>query len=243
MAPMDDFPELRADLPALEPDDVLLAQLVGLSAASTAAAAAARPLRPVRALAMGGAALGLVATTSWIAGALPGVPSPIAPLRDHHPAPPSPPLPARSDGAPVPSAGTVTATPDASRPHPAASGAADLPTATWTPPGPPSAPPTPGEGRAVGRGDAKHPDAGRHAGGQADRQQGRQPGRHSERQPAQPAQHRPDVAPSQRRTERQRPHEAVPSGVTLPLTPGTVLPRTPKPSLRGPSHREASTGP
>jgi hypothetical protein len=160
---MDEFPELRADIPAREPDAVLLGQLVELSAASTAAAAARSPLRPARALATGAAALGLVAATTWIAGALPGVPSPISP----HPTPshaPTKPAPSHSGDARVPGA-DVAPTSGASLPQSEASGVASPGSSpSWTPPGKPSTPPAGEGGRAVGHGAGKHPDPGKHLG-------------------------------------------------------------------------------
>jgi hypothetical protein len=162
---MDDLPELRAHVPALEPDDVLLGQLVELSAASTAAASARRKLRPVRALTTGAAALGLVAATTWIAGALPGVPSPIAPHPARNPAPTAPATPSRTSDAHVPGA-DLGPTSGASRPHAEAPGVAPFSgIPTWTPPGQPTTRPSgQGGGRAVGHGPGKHPDQGRHLG-------------------------------------------------------------------------------
>ena len=160
---MDDLPELRATVPALEPDPVLLGQLVELSAASTAAAGRTS-LRPVRALSVGAAALGLVAATSWIAGALPGVPSPIAPERAPGPAPSAPATPSRTSDVRVPETDAAP-TPGASRPHTEAPGVVP-PTGTpgWTPPGKPSS--TADGGRAIGLSPSKHPDAGKHLGQQ-----------------------------------------------------------------------------
>lgn len=166
---MDDLPELRATIPALEPDPVLLGQLVELSAASTAASARP-PLRPVRALVAGAAALGLVGATSWIAGALPGVPSPLEPHPTPAPVPTSPATPSPTGDARVPGA-DIGPTSDASLPHGEASDAGPLTRSSgwvppgWVPPGRPSTrPTTPGEGRAVGRGPDKHPDPGKHLG-------------------------------------------------------------------------------
>ncbi|GAA1971916.1 hypothetical protein GCM10009798_36220 [Nocardioides panacihumi] len=162
---MHDRPELRADIPALEPDAVLLGQLVELSTASTAAATVRRTLRPVRALATGVAALGLVGATTWIAGALPGVPSPIAPGHTPRHAPTAPATPSRTGDAHVPSAAASPSS-DASRPHAEASDVA-TPGASpaWSPPGKPSEQPTgTGGGRAVGHSPSKHPDSGRHVG-------------------------------------------------------------------------------
>jgi hypothetical protein len=159
---MDDLPELRAHVPALEPDAVLLGQLVELSAASTAAATARPKLRPARALSMGAAALGLVAATSWIAGALPGVPSPMAP--DPTPTPTTPVTPSRTGDVTVPGAG-IGPTSGASRPHAGAPDVASSASPGWTPPGQPTTRPTgPGEGRDVGRGPEKRPDQGKHHG-------------------------------------------------------------------------------
>src|SRR3954471_14012954 len=117
MAPMDELPELRAAVPALEPDPVLLGRLVELSAAGAAADTAARArLRPARALITGAAALGLVAATSWVAGGLPGGPSPIEPNEAPTPAPTAPVTPHRTGDASVPSA-SAGPTSGASHPH------------------------------------------------------------------------------------------------------------------------------
>lgn len=171
MAPLHDRPELRADIPALEPDAVLLGQLVELSAASTAATAARRALRPVRALATGVAALGLVGATTWIAGALPGVSSPITPghAPRHAPrhAPTAPATPSRTADTRVPGS-SASPSSGASRPHTEASDVATPgESRTWRPPGKPSEQPTgTGGGRAVGHSPRKHPDRGRHLGQQ-----------------------------------------------------------------------------
>jgi hypothetical protein len=147
---MDDLPELRAPVPALEPDPVLLDQLVELSAASTAAPAGRSPLRPVRALAMGAAALGLVAATSWIAGALPGVPSPIAPKPAPPPAHTTPAAPSRTSD-PHATGAPLGPTSGASGPHTEAPGVA-------TPSSSPSANP---HGRRSDRSDGPGGPGGR----------------------------------------------------------------------------------
>lgn len=188
---MDDLPELRANVPALEPDAVLLGQLVELSAASTAAVTARPKLRPVRALTVGAAALGLVAATSWIAGALPGVPSPLVPGPDPTTPPTAPATPNRTSDVPVPGAddGPTSGT---SRPH------AEVPgvvpgsrtpasgTPGWTPPGSPSAhPTTPGGGRSVGQSPEKHPDQGKHLGQQKPKKEKSNQGRSGTRRKGQ----------------------------------------------------------
>jgi hypothetical protein len=74
--------ELKIDIPELEPDPVLLAQLSQLSAASV-------PVRregPVRLLVAAVTVL-VLAFFSWLTGALPGVASPFDGARDHQSAP------------------------------------------------------------------------------------------------------------------------------------------------------------
>jgi hypothetical protein len=74
--------DLRIDVPQLEPDSVLLAQLSQLSAASV-------PHRrdgPVRALVAVVTVL-VLSGFSWLTGALPGVASPFDGMRDQRPAP------------------------------------------------------------------------------------------------------------------------------------------------------------
>jgi hypothetical protein len=179
MVPMDDLPELRAAVPALEPDAVLLGQLVELSAASAAADTAARTrLRPARALITGAAALGLVAATSWIAGALPGVPSPIVPEQAPPPAPTAPATPHRTSDARVPSA-SAGPTSGAPTPHTRAPDVVPSGPGTGTgagspPKGRPSAAPT----RPGGRVDSQRP--GRHRGQD---QRGDTPGSKDDRTP------------------------------------------------------------
>lgn len=82
---------LRADLRPADPDPVLLAQLVQLSASSTVPAA--RPGRSASArlaIVLGGAIA--VGATSWAAGALPGTDSPFRPEEQvtHEPTDPTP---------------------------------------------------------------------------------------------------------------------------------------------------------
>jgi hypothetical protein len=177
MAPMDDRPDLRAHIPPQEPDPVLLGRLVELSAASSAAAARS-PLRGVRALTVGAAAFGLVAATTWIAGALPGVSSPLTPDPAPPPAPSSPATPVRTEHSPVPSA-DAGSTSGASDPHHEApdvvpSGALPSPATTgqptpdpsagWGPSGWPTGTTT-GQPGADTHGWREHRDQGRHRGG------------------------------------------------------------------------------
>ena len=72
---------LRADVPALEPDAVLLAQLVELSSASAPSSTTSRASSMKVLLAAAGVAV--VATTTWAAGAVPG--HPFLPRPAHHP--------------------------------------------------------------------------------------------------------------------------------------------------------------
>jgi hypothetical protein len=74
--------DLRIDVPELEPDPVLLARLGQLSASSVPN----RREGPVRALVAGVTVL-VLASFSWLTGALPGVASPFDGVRDHRPAP------------------------------------------------------------------------------------------------------------------------------------------------------------
>lgn len=86
MAPETDRPrtarsavrDLRAPLPTLEPEEHLLAQLAALSAASAARRSPAPAVRRrvARVCAVTLLGLGLVSTTGWLAGAVPGVHSP-----------------------------------------------------------------------------------------------------------------------------------------------------------------------
>ncbi|HEX5090565.1 MAG TPA: hypothetical protein VFV89_22340 [Nocardioides sp.] len=77
--------DLRIDVPELEPDPVLLAQLSQLSAA-----AVARPKDgPARALVAGVTVL-ILACFAWLTGAVPGVASPFDGVRDPRPAPHAP---------------------------------------------------------------------------------------------------------------------------------------------------------
>ena len=70
--------DLRIDVPELEPDPVLLARLGQLSASSVPN----RREGPVRALVAGVTVL-VLASFSWLTGALPGVASPFDGVRDH----------------------------------------------------------------------------------------------------------------------------------------------------------------
>lgn len=201
---MDDLPQLRTTIPVLEPDPVLLGQLVELSAASSAAAAR-RTLRPGRALTTGAAALGLVAATSWIAGALPGVPSPIAPHQVPAPAPTSTATPSRTADDSVPGA-SLGPTSGVSRPHAETPGVVP-PTRSpgWTPPGKPSAVPTGPGGRAIGLSPSKHPDEGQRLG--QDKQDKTRPAkkrgkRHLHSPPASPGTDRPSGRPTMDATTR-----------------------------------------
>jgi len=74
--------DLKIDIPQLEPDPVLLAQLSQLSAASVPP----RREGPVRFLVAAVTVL-VLTSFSWLTGALPGVASPFDGSRDHHPAP------------------------------------------------------------------------------------------------------------------------------------------------------------
>ncbi|MDH2415053.1 hypothetical protein [Nocardioides sp. CER19] len=192
---MDELPELRATVPALEPDPVLLAQLVELSAASAAASARRSPLRPVRVLAMGAAALGLVAATSWIAGALPGVPSPIAPNPAPPPAHTTPAAPSRTSDPHAPGA-DLGPTSGASGPHTEAPGVA---TPSSIPSSSPHAQgtdhPNGPRGNAFGNGSGKHPDHVRHPGRAVGQHQHRH-GRRAKGSPGTGHQHTPTASAS-----------------------------------------------
>lgn len=83
---MDLAKHLRADLPALEPDPVLLAQLVQLSTVG-APVPAARTAHGARVAFVSAGAAAIVGGTAWLAGALPGTVSPLPPFRHHHPLP------------------------------------------------------------------------------------------------------------------------------------------------------------
>ena len=75
--------DLKVDIPALEPDPVLLAQLSQLSATSVPS----RREGPVRLLVAAVTVL-VLAFFSWVTGALPGVASPFDGVRSsHHSAP------------------------------------------------------------------------------------------------------------------------------------------------------------
>jgi len=119
---------LRVDVPTLEPDPVLLTQLVRLSSANAPAATTSRASSVKVLLAAVGVAA--VTATTWAAGAVPGVPSPIRPAHHPHtavspsPSPTSGPA-TRTPGASDPTSeapGSIHPTPD-SRPHSAAPGA------------------------------------------------------------------------------------------------------------------------
>ena len=95
--------DLRIDIPELDPDPVLLAQLSQLSAASVPP----RREGPVRFLVAAVTVL-VLTSFSWLTGALPGVASPFDGIRDHHPAPQQ--APATS---PAPASESSGATPGA----------------------------------------------------------------------------------------------------------------------------------
>lgn len=117
MTSKDRLPGLRASVPALEPDPVLLAQLTALSSAS------ARPARRaggrIAVVTVGAVAIGSV---SWLAGAVPGTRSPLEPATRNSPAPSV----SSSTGA---AASSGSATPDAPVPTAGASGAGSVPSA------------------------------------------------------------------------------------------------------------------
>jgi hypothetical protein len=95
------LPELKIDIPELEPDPVLLAQLSQLSAVSVPP----RREGPVRIL-VAAVTVVVLAFFSWLTGAVPGVASPFDGIRHHHSAPsqapasPSAPALDGSDAAP-----------------------------------------------------------------------------------------------------------------------------------------------
>lgn len=119
---------LRVDVPTLEPDPVLLTQLVQLSSAKAPAATSSRASSVKVLLAAVGVAA--VTATTWAAGAVPGVPSPIRPAHHPHTAVSPSPSPTtgsatRTPGASDPTSeapGSIHPTPDG-RPHSAAPGA------------------------------------------------------------------------------------------------------------------------
>lgn len=123
---MDLGERLRADVPALEPDPVLLAQLVQLS---TAAAQAPAPRRGhgFRAALMAAGAAGIVSGTAWLAGALPGTASPWHPSHHDHP------LPSQHSSQPVPRHVSTPTTPGAA-------GSSDVPEDRPSTAGPSAAP-------------------------------------------------------------------------------------------------------
>jgi len=131
---------LRLPAPTLEPDENLLHALARISAAASARAAApvaGPPVRspwgmagtPVRLAVAGAGATVIALSTTWLAGALPGVPSP---LTHHVPSAPAPgpgpggqhgPASPTGTGAPQTGShqdrpGAGTASPASSRPHP-----------------------------------------------------------------------------------------------------------------------------
>lgn len=83
-----DRDQLRVAPPTLEPDPVLLGRLAALSAASTPAPHTARTTA-VRLLSVA-ASVAAIGATTWVAGALPGIDSPVAPAEQptHGPATP-----------------------------------------------------------------------------------------------------------------------------------------------------------
>jgi len=119
---------LRVDVPTLEPDPVLLAQMVQLSSAKAPAVTTSRASSVKVLLAAVGVAA--VTATTWAAGAVPGVPSPIRPAHHPHTAVSPSPSPTtgsatRTPGASDPTSeapGSIHPTPD-SRPHGTAPGA------------------------------------------------------------------------------------------------------------------------
>jgi hypothetical protein len=98
--------DLKIDIPQLEPDPVLLAQLSQLSAASVPP----RREGPVRFLVAAVTVL-VLASFSWLTGALPGVASPFDGARDQHPAPQqapaTPPAPTSESADAVPQPGAL----------------------------------------------------------------------------------------------------------------------------------------
>jgi hypothetical protein len=96
--------DLKIDIPELEPDPVLLAQLSQLSAASLPP----RREGPVRLLVAAVTVL-VLAFFSWLTGALPGVASPFDGVRNHHSAPQHAP---RSSPAPTIESDDAAAQPD-----------------------------------------------------------------------------------------------------------------------------------
>ena len=105
---------LRVDVPTLEPDPVLLAQLVQVSSAHAPAATTSRATSVKVLLAAAGVAA--VTATTWVAGAVPGAPSPIRPA--HHPHPVVSPSPAPTNGAATPVPGPTSLAPGSLRPTP-----------------------------------------------------------------------------------------------------------------------------
>jgi hypothetical protein len=117
MTSIDSLPQLRVDVPTLEPDAALLARLVDISSSTPARTTSRASSAKVLLVA---ASVALIAAVTWLVGALPGTSSPIIPA--HHPhqpaviptAPPSPHGAARprtrAPGVPNPTRGTPGAT-------------------------------------------------------------------------------------------------------------------------------------
>ncbi|MCA1983617.1 hypothetical protein [Nocardioides nematodiphilus] len=106
------IPRLRVEVPTLEPDAVLLDQLVSLSSASAPAATSSRASSMKVLLAAAGVAA--VATTTWAAGAVPGSLLPARPAP--HPHTVVTPTPQASSGPTPDSWPPATRTPGASHP-------------------------------------------------------------------------------------------------------------------------------
>ena len=104
--------QLRVEVPTLEPDVVLLEQLVSLSSASAPSATSSRASSMKVLLAAAGVAV--VATTTWAAGAVPGSLLPARPAP--HPHTVVPPTPQASSGPTPDSWPPATRTPGASHP-------------------------------------------------------------------------------------------------------------------------------
>ena len=92
---MDLGERLRADVPVLEPDPVLLAQLVQLSVAAGPGVPVRRSPGVLAVVAAAGAAV-ILSGTAWLAGALPGTVSPLHPSHHGHS------LPSQHSSSPVP---------------------------------------------------------------------------------------------------------------------------------------------
>jgi len=145
---------LRAEVPTRDPDPVLLEQLTQLSAAS------ARPERRAYPKVLAAAAsVAALAATTWLAGAVPGTTSPLAPSHHHQePSRTAPPSPTPSTRAAHPTTGATpgsgallghTPTPHPARstapaePQPSTSGTPAQPTPSDSPHASRSAHPTP----------------------------------------------------------------------------------------------------